>query len=86
MFRKRDAGLRPSQNNNSHPVRRTHACTRVHFKAYTVLAIWQRDVTDLQLTEAGAALVPCRLVLQVDREPSAHREFARAGIHGNGRR
>lgn len=40
--------------------------------------------THLQLTEARAALVSCRLVFQVDWKPSPHCKFARAGIHGNG--
>lgn len=47
---------------------------------------WLWGSTHLQLTEAGAVLVPRRLALQIDGEPSPHCEFSRAGIHGNGRK
>lgn len=39
--------------------------------------------THLQLTEAGAVLAAGRFALQINRKPSPHCEFSRAGIHNN---
>lgn len=50
---------------------------------FAFVSKWSAKATHLHLAEPSGVFVSCRLVLQVNRKPSPHREFSRAGIHGN---